>query len=58
MIVMEVLGNTWKEFAYEADTQEAVEQQQKLRKSIASFVENLGGERMVHGDIRERNIYI
>ena len=53
MIVMEFLGNTWKEFAYEAD-----KQQQKLHKSIASFVENLGGERMVHGDIRERNIMV
>ena len=52
MIVMEFLGNTWKEFTNEADTQEtdsqeADKQQQKLRDSIASFIENLGGKKMV-----------
>ena len=63
MIVMEFLDNTWKEFANEADTQEtdseeADKQQQKLRESIASFIENLGEKKMVHGDIRKRNIMV
>ena len=58
MIVMEFLGNTWKEFANEADTQETDKQQQNLRESITSFIENLGEKKMVHGDIRERNIMV
>ena len=55
MIAMELLEDPQKEICtYEADTQKL----HKVHVNIESFIEKLCKEKMVHGDIWERNIMV